>query len=72
MAAFLEKQGIWPYSGALICISTTPSVEPSVEGKARWTTAMKAALQLRYSAVIRTTTLIALQCAYDMWKRKRH
>lgn len=41
--AFLEKQGIAvrAYGGALICDSTTPSVEPSVEDKSALNTAMK-------------------------------
>ena len=41
--AFLEKQGIAvrSYGGALICDSTTPSVEPSVEDKSALNTAMK-------------------------------
>ena len=41
--AFLEKQGIAvrAYGGALICDSTTPPVEPSVEDKSALNTAMK-------------------------------
>ncbi|EFG7139506.1 aga operon transcriptional regulator AgaR, partial [Escherichia coli] len=41
--AFLEKQGIAvrAYGGALICDSTTPSVEPSVEDKSALNIAMK-------------------------------
>ncbi|MCQ5003401.1 DeoR family transcriptional regulator, partial [Escherichia coli] len=41
--AFLEKQGfaVRAYGGALICHSTTPSVEPSVEDKSALNPAMK-------------------------------
>ncbi|MDT0639534.1 DeoR family transcriptional regulator [Citrobacter werkmanii] len=41
--AFLEKQGIAvrAYGGALICDSTTPGVEPSVEDKSSLNTAVK-------------------------------
>ena len=45
--AFLEKQGIAvrAYVGALICDSTTPSVEPSVEDKSALNTALNTALK---------------------------
>lgn len=41
--AFLEKQGIAvrAYGGALICDSSTPGVEPSVEDKSALNTAVK-------------------------------
>ncbi|NOJ99560.1 DeoR family transcriptional regulator, partial [Corallococcus coralloides] len=41
--AFLEKQGIAvrAYGGALICDSSTPGVEPSVEDKSSLNTAVK-------------------------------
>ena len=45
--AFLEKQGIAvrAYGGALICDSTTPSVEPSVEDKSALNTALNTAMK---------------------------
>ena len=62
--AFLEKQGIAvrAYGGALICDSTTPSVEPSVEDKSALNTAMKRSVAKAAVELIQPGHRVILDC----------